>query len=52
MKLHPYAVHQFEWGTAFKHRCGRWEKIIFPDGQEINVSRMSIIVHENGIEFI
>jgi len=49
----PYEVYEFYWGTAVKHRNGRWEKIFLKtDGQEIDVSHLDIIVHENGIEFL
>jgi hypothetical protein len=51
--LKPWEVVEFPWGTAVKHRGStKWDKIFLkPDGQEIDVSHLTIILHENGIEF-
>lgn len=50
--LKPYEVYEYSWGTAVKHRIGTWEKIfIKPTGQEIDVSNLNVILHDNGIEF-
>lgn len=52
-KLKPWEVVEFFWGVGVRHRKGKWEKIYLkPDGQEIDVSSLNIILHENGIEFI
>ncbi|WP_179107175.1 hypothetical protein [Sediminibacillus massiliensis] len=49
----PYEVVEFDWGTAVRHRNGKWEKLfISPDGQEIDVTNIEVILHGNGIEFI
>jgi len=51
--LKPYEVHKFPWGTAVKHRNGKWEKIYLkPSGQEIDVQELEVILHDNGIYFI
>lgn len=51
--LKPWETVAFPWGAAVRHRNGRWEKIfISPDAQEINVSNLNVILHDNGIEFI
>lgn len=51
--MKPYEVYEFAWGSAVKHRNGTWEKIfIKPSGQEIDVSTLEVLLHENGIEFI
>ena len=49
MKL--WEVHEFPWGTAVKKRNGDWTHVYIQD-QELNVENMSVILHENGIEFI
>lgn len=52
-QLKPYEVVEFEWGTAVRHRNGKWEHIfIRPSGQEINVSKLDVVLHDNGIEFV
>lgn len=53
VKMSPYEVYEFPWGTAVKHRKGAWEKVFLkPSGQEIDVSGLNILLHENGIEFL
>lgn len=53
VELKPYEVYEFKWGTAVKHRNGEWEKVFLkPNAQEVDVSHLNIIIHENGIEFI
>ena len=53
VELLPYEVYKFPWGSAIKHRSGKWEKIFLtPNAQEIDVSELSVIIHENGIEFL
>jgi hypothetical protein len=53
INLYPYEVFEFPWGLAIKKRNGKWEKIFLkPTGQEIDVSNIKVIIHENGIEFI
>jgi hypothetical protein len=51
--LLPYEVHEYPWCSAIKKRNGKWEKIfIKPDAQEIDVSKLDVIIHENGVEII
>lgn len=51
--LKPYEVVEFSWGTAVRHRNGKWENIfIRPSGQEIDVSKLDVVLSENGIEFV
>jgi hypothetical protein len=51
--LSPWESVKFSWGTAVRHRKGRWTNVfLFPDAQEINVEHLDVILHENGIEFI
>lgn len=53
MKLLPYEVYEYSWGSAVKHRNGNWDKVfIKPNAQEIDLSNLEVIIHENGIEFI
>lgn len=48
-----FGVYTFPWGTAVKDRRGKWTNIfISPNGQEINVENLDVILHENGIEFV
>lgn len=51
-QLQPYEIVEFSWGTAVRHRNGNWENIfIRPSGQEIDVSELEVVLHDNGIEF-
>jgi len=51
--LKPHEVYEFNWGSAVKHRNGDWDKVFLkPSGQEIDVCNMSVILHDNGIEFM
>lgn len=51
--LKPWEVHEFPWGSAIKHRNGRWEKIFLkPDGLEIDVRHRPVILTDYGIEFL
>lgn len=52
--LFGYAVYEFSWGTAVKEkRAGKWTNIFLkPDGQEIDVSNIEVVLHDNGIEFV
>lgn len=53
VELKPWEVWEFNWGSAVKHHNGRWEKAILkPSGQEIDLTKMNVILHDNGIEFI
>ncbi len=52
-EINPWEVVEFSWGTAVRHRKGKWETLILrPNGQEIDVSNLDLILHENGIEFV
>ena len=52
----PWGVHEFSWGTAVRHEpTGQWHKIFIGFGdntQEIDISKMDVILHDNGIEFV
>ncbi|WP_419893275.1 hypothetical protein [Oceanobacillus kimchii] len=51
-ELKPWEVWEFSWGSAMKHHSGRWEKAFLkPSGQEIDLSKLDVILHDNGIEF-
>lgn len=51
IKFLPHEVYEFNWGSAIKHHNGKWDKIFLkPNAQEIDVSEMNVILHENGIE--
>lgn len=51
-ELKPYAVVKYYWGAVVKHRNGNPELVILNDGQEIDLTDLEVIIHENGIEFI
>jgi hypothetical protein len=53
IELKPYEVFEFSWGSGVKRRNGKWEKVFLkPIGQEIDVSDLDVVLHENGIEFM
>jgi hypothetical protein len=53
IELQPWEVHKFSWGTAVKHANGKWDKaFLYPNGQEIELSHLNVILHDNGIEFL
>jgi hypothetical protein len=54
IQLHRWEVYGFPWGTAVREqRTGKWTNIFLrPDGQEIDVSNIEVILHDNGIEFL
>ncbi len=49
-----WGVYEFYWGVAVKNeQTQKWTNVFLrPDGQEINVEHLPVILHENGIEFI
>lgn len=50
--LKPWEVVTFVWGSGIRHRNGEWSTLVLNGtGQEINVTGMRVILHENGIEF-
>lgn len=50
--LFRWGVYVYPWGTAVKEqRTGKWTRVCIR-GQELDVSDMDVILHENGIEFI
>lgn len=51
-ELKPWEVVKFAWGVGVKHSRGKWETVILNGGQEIDVTEMNVILHDNGIEFI
>lgn len=50
----PWGVYKFAWGTAVKHEpTNKWHTLLLsPDAQEIDVERLDVVLHDNGIEFI
>lgn len=47
-----WGVYVYPWGTAVKEqRTDKWTTICIGD-QELDVADRSIILHENGIEFV
>ena len=52
--MKPWEVVEFpKWGAAIKHRAsGRWDIIIFRDGQQIDVSNMIVILSDECIQII
>lgn len=52
VSLLAWETVEFPWGVAVRHRKGSWETLLFPDGQEMDVSKMNVILHDKGIEFV
>ena len=53
VELIPWEVVEFAWGAAMKHRKGRWEKLyLAPDAQEIDVSKIDVILDDDGITIL
>ena len=54
INLFVYEVYEYFWGSAVRERrTGQWiVAFLKPDGREINLEGCSVIVHENGIEFV
>jgi len=53
--LFGYGAYRFPWGAAIKEmRTGKWLKVYIGPGtaQEIDVSNIEVILHDNGIEFV
>jgi len=50
--IKAWEVYVFQWGTAIRHRRGKWQKVFLTGGQEIDVSNMDVIIDEYGITFI
>ncbi|WP_199614610.1 hypothetical protein [Paenibacillus alkalitolerans] len=49
----PWEVIVFPWGSAVRNRTtDTWTNLFLPDGQELNVENIPVILHDNGIEFI
>lgn len=51
-KLKPWETVVFPWGTAVRHRKGRYETIILRDGQEIDVSGYNVTLSDSGIHIL
>ena len=52
-EMKPWMVVEFPWGTAVRHERGDWENVfIKPTGQEIDVSDLNVVLHDDGIEFL
>ena len=54
IELEPnWGIFEFSWGSAIKDRKNNWIKaFIKPNGQEIDLEKISVELHENGIEFL
>lgn len=54
INLYQWEVVTFPWGTAVKEqRTGKWIALFLsPTGQMVNVEKISVQLHENGIEFL
>lgn len=51
--LKPYETVEFSWGVAVRHRNGKWSRVFLkPYSQEIDVSEIDVVLHDNGIEFV
>jgi hypothetical protein len=54
INLYRWEVVTFPWGTAVKEqRTDKWIALFLsPTGQMVNVEKISVQLHENGIEFL
>ena len=52
VELKPWEAVKFSWGGAIRHANGDWEKVILNNGQEIDLTNVDVLLHENGIEFV
>lgn len=51
--LHRYRAYSLSWGKAIWDREEkRWEAVLFPDGQQLDCSRMQVAIFEQGIKII
>ena len=51
--IYPWIIHELDWCAYMSDRKGKIYKIFLkPDGQEIDVEYLNVVVHENGIEFL
>ena len=52
ISLFRYEVFVYPWGTAVQEaRTKKWI-VAFIGGQEINLEKINVEIHENGIEFL
>ena len=52
VNLFRHEVFVYSWGTAVREaRTQKWIAV-FIGGQEINLEKMNVEIHENGIEFL
>lgn len=43
----------FPWGAAIRQKGGKFETLFLkPNAQEIDVSELNVLLHDNGIEFV
>ncbi len=48
VELNPWETVEFQWGTATRHRKGRWDSV-FLDGVKIDVSDLDVLLTEERI---
>lgn len=48
----PFTVYKTSWGSYYVNRNNKPMRCFFKDGQELDVSKWSVIIHDNGIEFL
>lgn len=47
-----YMVYKTNWGAYTTDRKGNLLRAFFYDGQELDLTKLNVIIHGNGIEFI
>jgi hypothetical protein len=54
VSLFSWEVFEYFWGTAIKERrTGKWIRgFLKPNAREINLEGITVVIHENGIEFL
>lgn len=48
----PFKVYECPFGSYVTDCKGKSLRVILSDGQEIDVSELDVVIHDNGIEFL
>lgn len=47
-----FNVYKISFGSYYTDRKDKPIRVFFKDGQELDVSNLNVIIHDNGIEFL
>lgn len=48
----PFKVYELPYGSYVTDCKGKPLQVILSDGQELDVSKLDVAIHDNGIEFL